>query len=154
MTEDAVDGNPQPEAEKKVFAFDEVSKHATEKDCWLIIGGKVYDVTEFLDEHPGGADVMLASTAKDATNDFEDIGHSKGAREQLKQYYLGEVDLSTIPEKGLSSQPLFNSTTRRRDERSPLVKLLQVLLPLLILLLAIAVRFLTKREAAESSGSQ
>lgn len=37
----------------KVFTLEECKAHRTEKDCWLIIHGKVYDVTEFLDEHPG-----------------------------------------------------------------------------------------------------
>ena len=35
--------------------LEELSKHTTEKDCYLLYNGKVYDVTEFLDEHPGGA---------------------------------------------------------------------------------------------------
>lgn len=34
--------------------LEELSKHTTEKDCYLLYNGKVYDVTEFLDEHPGG----------------------------------------------------------------------------------------------------
>ena len=38
---------------KKTFALDECKSHMSEKSCWLIIHGKVYDVTDFLDEHPG-----------------------------------------------------------------------------------------------------
>jgi hypothetical protein len=40
-------------------------KHNTEEDCWIIIGNeknggpKVYDVTKYLDDHPGGAEVMM-----------------------------------------------------------------------------------------------
>ena len=36
--------------------------HSKEEDCWLVIDGNVYDVTPFLDEHPGGFDIILAST--------------------------------------------------------------------------------------------
>ncbi|MBA0586682.1 hypothetical protein Gorai_017413 [Gossypium raimondii] len=47
------------------------------KDCWLIIFGKVYDVTPFMDiDHPEGGEVLLSATGKDVTNDFEDMGHS------------------------------------------------------------------------------
>eukprot|EP00494_Astrolonche_serrata_P034629 UN34898 len=61
---------------KAALTLEEVSKHNTKDDCWLIIAGKVYDVTKFLEDHPGGDDVLLSSTAKDATDDFEDVGHS------------------------------------------------------------------------------
>ena len=37
-----------------------------EEDCWLVISGIVYDVTEFLDEHPGGFDIVLAATGNHA----------------------------------------------------------------------------------------
>ena len=40
------------------FTKEEVSKHNTKDDCWLIIHGKVYDVSDYVDEHPGG-DVIL-----------------------------------------------------------------------------------------------
>ena len=37
----------------------EVAKHNTRESCWVVVNGKVYDVTEYLDEHPGGAQIML-----------------------------------------------------------------------------------------------
>ena len=40
-------------AGEKVFTLEECRAHRTEKDCWLIIHGKVYDVTEFRAAHPG-----------------------------------------------------------------------------------------------------
>lgn len=40
-------------AETKTFSLEELQKHTSERDCWLAIHGKVYNVTEFLDEHPG-----------------------------------------------------------------------------------------------------
>lgn len=38
---------------KRIYELEECSKHKSEKDCWIVVHGKVYDVTEFLDEHPG-----------------------------------------------------------------------------------------------------
>ena len=35
------------------YMKEEVAKHSTKEDCWLIINEEVYDVTEFMDIHPG-----------------------------------------------------------------------------------------------------
>ena len=37
------------QAKKQVFSKDEVARHSTKDDCWIIISGKVYDVTNWLD---------------------------------------------------------------------------------------------------------
>ncbi|KAJ4726725.1 cytochrome b5-like [Melia azedarach] len=132
-------------SDPKVHTFEEVSKHNQTKDCWLIISGKVYDVTSFMDDHPGGDEVLISATGKDATNDFEDVGHSDAAREMLEQYYIGEIDPSTVPQKRAyvpPQQPAYN------HDKTPefLIKILQLLVPLLILGLAFAVRHYTKKE--------
>jgi cytochrome-b5 reductase len=51
----------------------------------------VYDVTKYLEDHPGGAAVLIEVAGTDATQAFEDIGHSDEAREQLEPYYLGDL---------------------------------------------------------------
>lgn len=51
----------------------EVKKHNNKDDCWVIVHGKVYDVTEFLPSHPGGQKVILKFAGKDATKRFEPI---------------------------------------------------------------------------------
>ena len=43
--------------EQKISAS-EVAKHATPEDCWIVVNGKVYDLTKFAPNHPGGADSM------------------------------------------------------------------------------------------------
>jgi cytochrome b5 len=50
-------------------------------------------VTKYLDDHPGGAEVMLDVAGQDADEFFEDIGHSKEAREELKKYLIGTLKL-------------------------------------------------------------
>ncbi|GLD47488.1 cytochrome b5-like protein [Lates japonicus] len=62
-------------------------------DTWLIIHDKVYDITGFLEEHPGGEEVLLEQAGADATESFEDVGHSTDAREMLQQYYVGELHM-------------------------------------------------------------
>ncbi|NWR86483.1 CYB5B protein, partial [Furnarius figulus] len=71
--------------------LEEVEKRNSNREAWLVIHGRVYDVTRFLEEHPGGEEVLLEQAGRDATESFEDVGHSTDAREMLKQYYIGEV---------------------------------------------------------------
>jgi cytochrome b involved in lipid metabolism len=52
----------------------------------------VYDVTKFIDEHPGGDDVILAEAGKDATQAFEDVGHSDEARDLLPPLLVGAFE--------------------------------------------------------------
>ncbi|KAL1553155.1 Cytochrome b5 isoform E [Salvia divinorum] len=134
-------------SDPKLHVFEEVAKHNETKDCWIVISGKVYDVTPFMDDHPGGDEVLLAATGKDATNDFEDIGHSDEAREMMDKYYIGKIDPATVPSKRTFSKPLQHAAAHSAN-KSPdfVIKILQFLVPLLILGLAFAVRHYTKEK--------
>lgn len=49
-----------------------ICMHYTSRtDCWIAIKGKVYDVTPYLQEHPGGVPAIVMNGGKDATEDFE-----------------------------------------------------------------------------------
>ncbi|GCC27679.1 cytochrome b5 type B isoform X1 [Chiloscyllium punctatum] len=76
------------------ITMEEVKTHNSSKSTWLVIHDKVYDVTKFLEEHPGGEEVLFEQAGGDATESFEDVGHSSDAREMLKQYFIGELDLA------------------------------------------------------------
>uniref|UniRef100_A0A8C6CPZ1 Cytochrome b5 n=1 Tax=Moschus moschiferus TaxID=68415 RepID=A0A8C6CPZ1_MOSMO len=73
------------------YRLEEVAKRNSTKEMWLVIHGRVYDVSRFLNEHPGGEEVLMEQAGGDATESFEDVGHSSDAREMLKQYYIGDV---------------------------------------------------------------
>jgi len=75
----------------KTIALAEIKNHSSGTDCWVAIGGKVYDITKFLDQHPGGEEVVLETAGADATEGFEDVGHSLDAREMLEEYLIGEL---------------------------------------------------------------
>jgi len=79
-------------SEMKKLTKEEVATHNDKKSTYLIIHDSVYDVTKFLEEHPGGEEVLLEQAGKDATEAFEDVGHSTDARELMKQYLIGELD--------------------------------------------------------------
>lgn len=82
----------------KTYTADEVRQHASEDDCWIIIHGKVYDVTKYLSEHPGGVDIMMICAGEDATTDFEAMYHSDSAKETLKDFYIGDLATDDKPQ--------------------------------------------------------
>src|ERR1043165_3439301 len=81
----------------KLISAQEVSKHNTRGDCWVIIHGKVYDLTKFLPEHPGGTRVILNQAGKDATEAFDPIHPLDIIKTHLSpEVCLGEVDPATV----------------------------------------------------------
>ncbi|XP_060728560.1 cytochrome b5 [Tachysurus vachellii] len=82
---------PQEDGDVTYYTCEEVQAHNASNGAWLIIHDKVYDITSFLEEHPGGEEVLLEQAGSDATECFEDVGHSTDAREMLQQYYIGEL---------------------------------------------------------------
>merc|ERR1711934_1243807 len=72
----------------------EVAMHTTESDCWMIIDGKVYDVTGFLNQHPAGPALLLEHAGEDATDEFESVGHFDHALGLLADMVIGDLDRS------------------------------------------------------------
>jgi len=89
MTESSTVGAESTNLKK--FSTKEVEGHKDKNSTWLIIHDKVYDVTKFLEEHPGGEEVLLEMGGKDATENFEDVGHSTDARTMMADYLIGEL---------------------------------------------------------------
>ncbi|PLN83885.1 hypothetical protein BDW42DRAFT_199917 [Aspergillus taichungensis] len=77
--------------EVREYTLDEVKAHQTKKDLWVVIHGKVYDVTDYVRDHPGGADVLVDVAGTDATEAYEDVGHSEDANEILETYLVGTL---------------------------------------------------------------
>lgn len=75
----------------KTYTLAEVKGHNDSKSSWIVIHNNVYDVTQFLNEHPGGEEVLLEQAGKDGSEAFEDVGHSSDARDLMVKYKVGEV---------------------------------------------------------------
>ncbi|KAJ1390821.1 Cytochrome b5-like heme/steroid binding domain [Sesbania bispinosa] len=104
----------------------------------------------FLHDHPGGDESLLSSTGKDATVDFEDVGHSDSAIEMMEKFFVGNVDSSTLPTKVNHIPPPL---TRGDSNQSSgfVAKTLQFLLPLLILAFAFALQHYGKKKQVSDS---
>ena len=55
---------------EKTYTMEEVVKHNSKESCWSVIRGKVYDLTNWINKHPGGADKILRICGKDGTDLF------------------------------------------------------------------------------------
>eukprot|EP00939_MAST-03C_sp_MAST-3C-sp1_P003243 g3243.t1 len=70
----------------RVFA-----KHKTKKDCWVILNNNVYNVTDFLPDHPGGKNAILLYAGKDGTKEFNMLHKPSILDRYAKQYLIGTV---------------------------------------------------------------
>ena len=75
-----------------MLTAEQVAQHNKADDCWVILGGKVYDVTDFLEDHPGGKKAILVYAGRDATEEFEML-HAPNV---LKKYLPAEACIGTL----------------------------------------------------------
>jgi cytochrome b involved in lipid metabolism len=103
----------------------------------------VYDVTAFLEDHPGGDDVLRDKAGQDATQAFEDIGHSPEAEQQMAKYAIGKLRGGKVAAANASgaaaaaaaaaARKTAGSATGSRDE-TPVWK--KLIVPLVLIALA------------------
>ncbi len=76
--------NPLPEPEDApadprelpAYDWDEILRHDKHGDYWVVMWGDVYDLSEWIYHHPGGAEVLIESYGRDASGWFDGAGHS------------------------------------------------------------------------------
>ncbi|OJI99648.1 hypothetical protein ASPVEDRAFT_39052 [Aspergillus versicolor CBS 583.65] len=95
----------------------DVLPHSTPDDCWVGINGEIWDLTSFLNEHPGGPSIILKHAGRDATDAFLEVHAMTIIRENIAIENLkGRLDTSTItpewtktPLKSQSAESVANS---------------------------------------------
>ncbi|KAJ3798932.1 oxidoreductase [Lentinula aff. detonsa] len=78
----------------KIFDVDELPAHASPSSCWISYKGKVFDVTGFLRDHPGGDDILLKYAGQDVEKVMKDKTeheHSDSAYDILDEYFIGRL---------------------------------------------------------------
>ncbi|XP_014485732.1 PREDICTED: cytochrome b5-like [Dinoponera quadriceps] len=78
-------------ATEKLYTRSEVEKNNDLDKVLIILHNKVYDVHNFLNEHPGGEEILNDHKGTDGTEDFNDVGHSKDAMDRMKQFQVGVI---------------------------------------------------------------
>ncbi|GLJ06815.1 hypothetical protein SUGI_0049120 [Cryptomeria japonica] len=112
------------------ISLEEVKEHNTERSCWFIIADQVYDVSDYMHEHPGGYEVLLKASGGDATESFENVGHSSNARALLKPYCVGYT--KQIPENEKVEDSEDNERSSRNFERIVIYFLLLFLMTFVV----------------------
>lgn len=102
--------------ELKTITLKELREHRDAKSLWLAIHDTVYDITKFMEEHPGGEEVLLEQAGGYATEAFEDVGHSTDAREMMQKYAIGK--LADGEKENLSKKNMFNQKVSGEDSSS------------------------------------
>jgi len=88
----ANDQAPVAGSSSGTITMSEVATHAVAADCWSAVNGKVYDLTQWIDKHPGGPVVIEALCGKDGSAGFNN--QHQGERdpaEELKRYLVGAL---------------------------------------------------------------
>jgi cytochrome b involved in lipid metabolism len=71
------------------YSVEEVAKHNKDDDCWVIVNGRVLDVTKFLDDHPGGRKAIMLYAGKDATEEFNMLHEENVVEKYAPQVIIG-----------------------------------------------------------------
>mmetsp|Transcript_5432 Transcript_5432/g.10862 ORF Transcript_5432/g.10862 Transcript_5432/m.10862 type:complete len:471 (+) Transcript_5432:36-1448(+) len=83
-------------ADTQKYTWEEVKKHSTAEDAWVVYQNKVYDVSDWY-EHPGGA-VIFTHAGDDMTDIFAAF-HAAGSHAALRRFYIGELIESSVTHK-------------------------------------------------------
>jgi cytochrome b involved in lipid metabolism len=74
------------------YAMADVAKHADRTSCWTAINGNVYDVTSWIDQHPGGPEAILFICGKDGSAAFNDQhGGQRRPAQELAGFLIGSL---------------------------------------------------------------
>ncbi|KAJ5504589.1 Cytochrome b5 [Penicillium fimorum] len=95
-----------------MYTLEEVERHNKPDDVWIVLHNKVYDVTKYLEDHPGGSAILIEVAGTDATKAFEETGHSDEAREELVQYYVGDLPSEEHAESIEVYRPTFEQVAQ------------------------------------------
>jgi len=87
----------------RIYTAEDVEKHKSPASCWVTRAGKVYDVSAFLPDHPGGDDFILKYAGRDiekTMKDPEEHDHSDSAYDMMEEYIIGRLgnDASIVDE--------------------------------------------------------
>ncbi|KAB8261004.1 acyl-CoA dehydrogenase/oxidase [Aspergillus pseudonomiae] len=111
----------------KTFSRAEVAKHASEDSLWCIIDHRVYDLTDFLDAHPGGSVVLAQVAGQDATAEFYNLHRQEVLEKYRDELCIGTVegetpDIAPREPGSLSEVPYAEPLWLRKDFKNPYYK--------------------------------
>ncbi len=97
----------------KRITWSEIAKHNNVNDCWLVVDGSIYDVTEWVSLHPGGQ--VIATLAGEDASIMIHSAHLTDLGDMLEQYKIGEVTTPVSNFSNLNDQ--FLKTLKYRAKQ-------------------------------------
>lgn len=90
------------------ISVEELAKHTKQEDAWIAIRGKVYNVTPYMEYHPGGIEELMRGAGQDGTLLFDEVHKWVNFESMLEKCYIGKLKIITPVHKrdGGSSQPV------------------------------------------------
>ncbi|KAK3335991.1 FAD binding domain-containing protein [Cercophora scortea] len=76
---------------EKEYTMEEVAKHNTKEDLWVVVKGVVMDLSNWLDEHPGGPQALMNFMGRDATEEFEMLHDDEVIPKYAPSQVIGRV---------------------------------------------------------------
>lgn len=98
-----INSNSNPSESSITLSLTEIQKHNSTKDCWVIINNNVYDVTSYINIHPGGSATISSFCGQDMTKAFLGQRHSSLADQEHSMMLLGALN------EQINSQQIQNS---------------------------------------------
>lgn len=91
------------------YSREEVREHNRRKDSWYILFNSVYDLSDFLDEHPGGMEFLLFRAGTDITSFFSaKHAHNKAVYKRLETFRIGELPEHERVDTAAFDEPFFS----------------------------------------------
>ncbi|CAO3665084.1 unnamed protein product [Umbelopsis vinacea] len=99
----------------QTYTAEQVATHNSEKDCWIIVNNKVFDLTNFLNEHPGGKKILLKVAGKDASKQFEQFHNAQIMENVGLPMQIGVIGGGAEESKPAKAKPAAESENRVGD---------------------------------------
>ncbi|KAK5679400.1 hypothetical protein LTS10_008215 [Elasticomyces elasticus] len=108
-------------------AVADITKHATAEDCWILVNGKVYDLTKFAPDHPGGPDMIWKYAGKDGTKTYNTYHSAELIEKSLSDAEKkGDFDESTMTLTWLAAQQEATPSEADPNEKPPLSSIINL----------------------------
>lgn len=92
VVEESTPAPTETSVEDAGITLEEVAKHNSPEDCWSAVNGKVYDLTKWVNQHPGGAGAIREICGRDGTSAFNGQHRGDGAATStLSNYFVGDL---------------------------------------------------------------
>ncbi|KAJ5608234.1 hypothetical protein N7537_004853 [Penicillium hordei] len=106
---------------QKLLSAQQISEHKTPEDCWVVVDKQVWDVTDFLEEHPGGSAIILKHAGRDATKAYSEVHAPSVMKNNLHaEKFKGILDESTIDAEWAKPPPGQSLKVILENEKPPL----------------------------------